>query len=106
MATSRRSFKHRENHMPDPNKVAVMDASNYVVAKSCWTCVHAQGLDSRGHWGTCRLRENQYNHKKHNRFHQAPAHPAMVCKYWEVSDMTEFYLGSYWPVVTNGEEKS
>jgi hypothetical protein len=91
--------------VPDPNKLAVMDASNYVVAKSCWTCVHAQGLDSHWNWGTCRLKENQYKHQKHERFHQAPAHPALSCKYWENSDLTEIHLGDYWALVAKSVDR-
>jgi hypothetical protein len=91
--------------VPDANKLAVMDASNYVVAKSCCTCVHAMGLDTRFKWGTCKLKENQYKHEKHGRFCQAPAHPALCCKYWENSDMTAFYLGSYWPVVAKSVDR-
>lgn len=91
--------------MPDANKLAVMDASNYVVAKSCWTCVHAHALEWRGSWGVCRLKQNQYKHEKHGRYHQAPAHPALCCKYWENSDMTEIYLGDYWPLVAKSVER-
>jgi hypothetical protein len=91
--------------MPDANKLAVMDASNYVVAKSCWTCVHATGLDSRDNWGTCKLKKNVYKHEKHGRFCLAPAHPALCCKYWENADMTEIYLGSYWTVVAKSVER-
>lgn len=65
----------------DSKKLEALKNAAWHPAACCANCAHGQF--GKGDWGLCGLSKNNYEHNKHKRMHQLPAHKTAVCRWYE-----------------------
>jgi hypothetical protein len=65
----------------DSGKLAKLKDVKWRAARCCATCVNGKFSPGKD-WGTCGLDANTYEHNKHKRLHELPAHVLAVCDYY------------------------
>lgn len=77
----------------DSKKLEALKNVHWGPAKSCYTCAFGE-FSMGAKWGLCGQADNLYEHNKHQRTHQLPAHFGAVCDKYEegreVLDIKDF----------------
>jgi len=66
----------------DGHKLEKLNSVKWRLAQSCQTCNYFESTPKKA-WGLCGHADNLYEHRKHQRTHQLPAHIHAVCDFWE-----------------------
>lgn len=77
--------------VPDEKKRLKLAGVGFRLIKTCATCIHADFGETD--WGSCML--HKYEHEKHKRTHQIPAHKFGFCRGYEQDVYDVGRLGDY-----------